>query len=355
MKIGLLFPKGLLHAVQAELRMRALKTSAGSFHPMRNQDLFICELERSQLATALELRTVEDIFLMLGASIPLAKRSRSLRFFEPHTKELILEGLSHKARGPSRKIRTGFAVFVKQDRDYPLHRKSISSALSEEVTAYFNRWSYRDPADVEFWVFLSKSRLNWGLRLTSLGFRQRDYRNEQRHGSLLPVIAAALCVLAKPKPDEVVLDPMCGTGTLLIERGTLLPTKAAFGFDIDRDAVSLARANAERAGIEIKCELGDTTQSRTLTSLRRGVDVLLCNLPYGKQFANSAELYERALVTWRDVLRPRTGRMVLLTPHEGTLRRAARSAGLKMSHLLHCNVRGIMVGLFLLVPVRSDE
>ena len=52
-------------------------------------------------------------------------------------------------------------------------------------------------------------------------------------------------------PDAIVLDPMCGVGTLLIERRKALPARSLYGVDIYGDAILGGRQNAGQARINV--------------------------------------------------------------------------------------------------------
>jgi tRNA (guanine6-N2)-methyltransferase len=61
-----------------------------------------------------------------------------------------------------------------------------------------------------------------------------------------PSAMAAMAVASEPRETDVVLDPMCGTGTLLYERASLAGFSYLLGADIDLEAVNHAKANLER-------------------------------------------------------------------------------------------------------------
>ena len=48
--------------------------------------------------------------------------------------------------------------------------------------------------------------------------RHRTYKQEHLPASLRPTVAAAMVRLAELRPGQVVLDPMCGAGTILAEQ-----------------------------------------------------------------------------------------------------------------------------------------
>ncbi|MQA17753.1 MAG: methyltransferase domain-containing protein, partial [Pseudonocardiaceae bacterium] len=72
-------------------------------------------------------------------------------------------------------------------------------------------------------------------------------RAAERHGALRPVVAAAMVRLAGDAPGSL-LDPCCGTGTIVAE--ALGAGWDAHGCDIDPDAVKTAHDNVPTATID---------------------------------------------------------------------------------------------------------
>lgn len=79
------------------------------------------------------------------------------------------------------------------------------------------------------------------------------YRKELLPTSIAPVNAAIVMQIAKEFLEEgaQVLDPFCGTGTMLIERQMLGQTGSMYGLDILEEAVLKARVNADSARVKI--------------------------------------------------------------------------------------------------------
>lgn len=86
------------------------------------------------------------------------------------------------------------------------------------------------------------------LKLFTLRDSRFAYRREVTAQSMSPVNAALVCELARPclRADAQVLDPFCGSGTLLIERTLALGAKDVYGIDRYGDAVKKARVNAQK-------------------------------------------------------------------------------------------------------------
>jgi tRNA (guanine6-N2)-methyltransferase len=176
-----------------------------------------------------------------------------------------------------------------------------------------------------------------GLRLGVQPLHRRAYKVASRPGSLKPPVAYCLGLLAALAPGDVVLDPACGAGTILVEAAALAPSGVICGGDLDASALETAQANLQGAGLSavltqlstgfdlrrlditnndeqpiVLLYQGDATD---LPLADRTVDAVLSNLPWGKQVpaeTDLAPLYCGILTTIERVL-ARGGRAVLLT------------------------------------------
>ena len=140
----------------------------------------------------------------------------------------------------------------------------------------------------------------------------RKHRVAEREGSLPPTIAAAMAFLANPRDGDSVLDPVCGTGTLLAELHAYAPGAQLAGIDLDRQAIAAARRNLAHLP-RVQLSVGDARS----TGLPDGtVTLFLGNLPFGKQFGSRPEnrqLYPDILRELVRLGRPEGWRAILLT------------------------------------------
>lgn len=106
-------------------------------------------------------------------------------------------------------------------------------------------------------------------------------------GKMLPVLAARI-IAEYSKPGDLVVDPMCGVGTTLIEAATV--DRRAIGVDVEARWVALARANLDHAlgarnkkGIRrAQVHQGDARQLSDLLGRSAGkVDLIVTSPPYG--------------------------------------------------------------------------
>ncbi|WP_318434715.1 bifunctional 23S rRNA (guanine(2069)-N(7))-methyltransferase RlmK/23S rRNA (guanine(2445)-N(2))-methyltransferase RlmL [Photobacterium leiognathi] len=190
----------------------------------------------------------------------------------------------------------------------------------------------RERPDLRVHMRLSGEKGILGLDMAGSGLHQRGYRSEAGKAPLRETHAAALVIKSGWTPEQPLLDPMCGSGTLLIEaammaaeiapglkrkrwgfesikdfdkdawmeihaeatvksrRGPAKVTTKFYGREMDRRVLAVARDNAGRAGVKelIDFEYGDATQLVRPEGFETGV--ILCNPPYGERLGTTPEL-----------------------------------------------------------------
>jgi 23S rRNA G2445 N2-methylase RlmL len=182
-------------------------------------------------------------------------------------------------------------------------------------------------ADVEFWCQLVGRNALVGLRLSDATLRHRTYKSVNLPGSLRPTIARASVLLTEVADGDVFLDPMCGAGTILIERALAGRHRLLLGGDIDATAVRATIANFGGRHKPWQIVLGNAGQ---LALDAGSVDKVACNLPWARRFATGAagtkKLYRSVL---REVFRVMKsgGRGVFLTKRADIFREALSGLG----------------------------
>lgn len=266
-------------------------------------------------STLLELRTVEDVFVTLAHISGLGHGRDALRVLHSATinadvdAALALWRRVHKARQP----RT-WRVVSQKVGTHDFRRIDAADAVGEALRRALGRGvrHVADEADMEFWLWLSGSEALIGLRLSDTTMRHRTYKREHLPASLRPTVAAAMSWFARPTQEDIVLDPLCGVGTILIERALLAPLAGVLGGDIREEAVAMARSNAHSAGIPVTWSVWD---ARSLPLDAASVTRIITNLPFGKQIAvheNNADLYTALVSEFGRVLAA-DGLLVTLT------------------------------------------
>lgn len=275
----------------------------------------------------LTLGTVEDVFA-LG---PESERVPSSRAGLAAVRAAVGRGpafaeavdLAFTVR-PRRRGKTTFRVIARKAGDHAFRRVDLQKAVELGVVDRLPTWRLvEDDAQIEVWVSLIGPHLIVGLRLSDGTMRQREYRIASMPAALKPTIARGMVLLSNPHDDDVVLDPMCGSGTLLIERAIAARYQLLLGGDRDEAAVAAARENIGPRYKPIEIRRWD---ARQLPLDDSSVSAILTNLPFGKQIGTPTEnrlLYPALLTEWVRVLRE-GGRMVLLTGDRALLTRTVQ-------------------------------
>lgn len=108
----------------------------------------------------------------------------------------------------------------------------------------------------------------------------RAWRVQNYGGALNATVAHAMALLTQPRPDDVVLNLACGSGTLLIERLAAAPAARVLGCDTHPDALAAAQANIAAAKQSQRIEL-HPWDARDLPLPDANINVLLADLPFG--------------------------------------------------------------------------
>src|SRR5262249_32855534 len=160
--------------------------------------------------------------------------------------------------------------------------KALAQGLSGKLPA---SWRHADEnAAVEVWLTIHGATALCGLRLSDRTMRHRAYKMEHLPASLRPTVAAAMVRLAEPKPNQVILDPMCGAGTILAEVFEASGRRRedgvqVWGGDIDAAALRAAGANLRRLGAALLARW----DAVRLPLSNQSADHLISNPPFGKQ------------------------------------------------------------------------
>jgi putative N6-adenine-specific DNA methylase len=181
----------------------------------------------------------------------------------------------------------------------------------------------RTSPDVRVHAFLEAERATLYLDTSGEPLFKRGWRAGTGEAPLRENLAAGIIILTGWKPEEALLDPMCGGATLLTEaaamaRGRAPGAKRSFGFEklAALDATAWERVKREPRGTELTPQLyGSDTDPKALSAARRnlaaagverwvkldqadvlqrpapaGGGVMVMNPPYGERMGSPEEL-----------------------------------------------------------------
>ena len=237
-------------------------------------------------------------------------------------------------------------------------RRDLSRWLEKELSD--REYQFSDEVEDEAWLFCIDESYYFGIPIRKgrdLADRQED-RQEERAGSLPPSVAAAMAFAGQAKDSDVIVDPVCGSGTLLAEVHAYAPGARRFGVDIDPAAVSIARSN-------LKLNDGELILKRDSRSLAGAIELkdisatlILANLPFGVQFGDkkqNAALYrdilKQTLLLARTPQAKAEWRAVLLTSDLDSLGKALDgSEDFVKQELFKVKIRGELASAVLVRP-----
>lgn len=272
------------------------------------------------LTDQLVLRTVDGAADLLVEELRALPSIRCVRQTSAETVECVLDGSLDELAACTlysrvevcdleASLKTGVLSTLEQpvrfrigDRDSVRRQQTI--AATEQRFGWVNR-----PADWD--VNLERSGI---VQFGPLSWSRRFGRVERLPWSTNLIVAEVLVRLAKIRPGDRVLDPFCGTGTILRAVRRREPTARPIGIDHDPLALSL-----NPPACPLIRSSADALPLHSAT-----MDRVVANLPFGKQVGshqNNRTLYPALLCELERILTP-TGRAVLLTEDKRLLRTA---------------------------------
>lgn len=301
-------------------------------------------LEARDPSRLLRCKLLEDVALVLSDASTPAPRDA------PRALARQLEGSSfesamrlHHALRPAKRGRS-YGVMVRVAGRHPFRREDVQVALFRALKRMLPHWRPAGTAPaVEVWAHVVGRRTILALRVSGDELAQRRYKHRHIEGSLKPTVAHALVQLAGVAPREVVLDPMCGAGTIVRECADAVPGARVVGGDIDGSALAAAAENVRHGDRMLRLD------ARRLPIRPAPVDVIITNPPFGRRHeaGDASALYRALLRDFARVLRP-GGRCVVLAG-DASLMLSALPRTLVVRNRVSLLLRGLPVTAFVIV------
>ncbi|MFC7330194.1 TRM11 family SAM-dependent methyltransferase [Marinactinospora rubrisoli] len=285
----------------------------------------------------LELRTVDDVFLLVGVADGVGHTKADLARFAELARSASLRDLP-AARAACGGAATVSGVDVAASflgrRNY--NRYDIEDAVGREAAdalglPYHSRREGTAPPDggLSFRVTVEGAQAVLAVRIAARPLHRRAYKEASTPGTTHPPLAAAMARLAGIEPGMRVVDPCCGTGTIPIEACEVAPGARVLGMDVDPRLPVSARANAAAADAPgagtIAWGVADAGRMPLATAV---VDRVISNPPWGRQVGAHAALAghpERFYRELRRVLAPGGSAVLLLHDADEQIRHAGKA------------------------------
>lgn len=258
--------------------------------------------------------------------------------------------------------------YIPVDGEFPVNAKSVKSqlfslsdiqAISKKAAvdrlrrAYRIDWFKETGAKTPILVSILKDQVTVMIDSSGEGLHRRGYREYGNEAPLRETMAAALLKLSRWNPKIPLVDPMCGSGTILIEAALMgrniapglnrkfvseswqwlgdatwkQARKDAFnavnhevelslqGYDKDPRSIKQAKINADLAGAvdDIHFQVRDIAEFST--KVKYGY--VITNPPYGERLGDEEEVLALYQLMGEKLLPNDTWSFNVITAHEG--------------------------------------
>ena len=223
---------------------------------------------------------------------------------------------------PEKTFAVDSVVFSEEFR----HSKFVSYKVKDAIVDFFREKTGKRPnisianPDIRLHIHIAEDQCTLCLDSSGESLHRRGYRQESVEAPLNEVLAAGMILLSGWQGDTDFIDPMCGSGTLLIEAALIAKNMAPglfrkeyafekwpdfdadlfdeiyndesqerefnhhiYGYDIDIKAVNTARLNVKAAGLTSiisieQQDFKDFTQPQNKS-------IMITNPPYGERIS----------------------------------------------------------------------
>jgi tRNA (guanine6-N2)-methyltransferase len=189
--------------------------------------------------------------------------------------------------------------------------RGVMEAIERRIAEKTRMRPHRAKPDHEFWL-LERSE-GYGFFALRLSHHQA-YDKSLQKGELRPELANVLCRLSDPAPQELFLDPFCGSGAIAIQRAKFAPGLIIASDNDERKIAALKERIKEldlRKRIVVRCDDALKLERYEDGSIHK----IVTDPPWG-HFAKSdlpiEKFYLAMLAEFARILRP-GGRLVILT------------------------------------------
>ena len=228
----------------------------------------------------------------------------------------------------------------------------IKKAAVERLKAHYRTDWFEETGAVHQLVFnIIKDEVSICLDTSGAGLHKRGYRKNSNAAPIKETLAAGILDLARVRLYDKLVDPMCGSGTFVVEgaykalgiapglRRSFAAEKwqqsdpvvwqaeraaaveminrdkefRSLGFDIDSHAVDLTLENARKAGVGSKVLVSEQ-DVRDLKPVKGAVTI--CNPPYGERLLDIRQAEELYKVLGQKLCPDKESPCYIITPHE---------------------------------------
>jgi tRNA (guanine10-N2)-dimethyltransferase len=214
---------------------------------------------------------------------------------------------------------TGSIAIKYRNRSINTNSQKIVKILAEIFT--INREVNLNNPDIEIRCLITNKKIYVSRNInkidrTQFGKRKVQFRPFFSPISLHPKLSRVMINLSMIRKNEILLDPFCGTGGILIEAG-ILGVKV-IGNDIDKKLVKGCEENLKFYNIT-KYNIYNLDIGEIHNKINK-IDAVVSDFPYGKSTTTNGEelssLYKRAFINISKILKEKKKAVIGLSNQE---------------------------------------
>jgi len=290
----------------------------------------------ANLEPVLRLRSVNKAFLLVYSGVVGRKFENLIRFREELRKALA-ESVLEEFITPL----SSFAVETERVGEHEFTSLDVSRIVGDVVIGVFSeRKAFRPRVDLRkpstvIHVFVRGREVYVGVSLTGgASLHRRGYRVYDHPAALKPTLAYAMLAISGTRDGDVIVDPMCGGGTIAVEARLMHEDAAVYCMDVNEKYIEMARKNAAAAGVYSLVNFLVWDARRIDEAPIPQVDHVVSNPPYGIRYSDVRvvrKLYEVFLNKLPRVLSNR-GKATIITTEYSFVNKVASKLGYSKVH-----------------------
>jgi len=257
----------------------------------------------------------------------------------------MMQKQAHRSKG---KKKLTFRVASNKLGRHNFRRVDAQKAVEKAVANRYGwRLDLRDPI-LEVRIDLEEDRALLGLKLSSEKMRNRSYKVVNLPASLKPTVAYCMMLLSTPSSTDVFVDPMCGVGTIPIERALAGAYKRVIGGDVEESVIRAAKSNVDASRRSVDLSVWNVSD---IPLKDRTVDRIVCNLPFGKQMSSqlkNRKLYSDFFREAARITKPGAKAVMLTTERELISEILGKYPSINMQRYLKIDLLGLRAYIYVM-------
>ena len=164
-------------------------------------------------------------------------------------------------------------------------------------------------------------------------------------GELRPEIAYLICCFADIHPDDTILEPFCGYGSIPVQLAKKFRFEKLYVSDLDSERATQTASRKQLSAPNIECCTADATVLNHIED--KSISLVITDPPWGyfEELPDIEGFYTKMFKSFDRVLTS-DGRLVILSARKEELERTAAANGFKIKNSLHTLVNGKKAGVY---------